>query len=213
MIRTFEFEFGVKPKVCRALFLPGGVDDLSTFGMLHDALEHGVLGFPFGFDGELMAVGAGFWRSLEVGPNFASTVFHQVLRHSPQGAEGLVGIETLFPLVREYPDVPRNDRVRITKASQYVVHLLRAYGQLNDLRLYRVPRLLYAGYLAASRVFARGSFETKIRKSLEWDVDVAEKFLTICRSSGSPGTAKVSVTYDEVTIPTLSATFKARTPA
>lgn len=54
----FPFLIGNSSNNTCSPWLPGGIDTLTAFGVVHDAIDHGMLGLPFSTAGELAALGA-----------------------------------------------------------------------------------------------------------------------------------------------------------
>lgn len=178
MIREFRFEVSDKGKLCRSLDFEGSLPNLSIFGIIHDCLEHGVGGFPFGFDGEMMALGSAFRRS-DVGAAFAERVARSLWSYSGAIFEG----ENLMsPMPDLYDRIHSHyDRVRINAAVQYVAAVKRGTWGItsNALQLARIRDLISAGYVSAERSLGlnnanRLGFEehtNRIANSLQYSFD------------------------------------------
>jgi hypothetical protein len=148
VIREFRFEVMAQGKLCRSLDLEGSLPNLSVFGVIHDCLEHGVGGFPFGFDGEMMALGSAFRRS-DVGAAFASKIARSLWSY---GGAVFEGENVMSPLPGILDQIDSHyDVVRINAAVLYVEEVKRqTWGFVCKAHhLERIRDLICAGYLVA----------------------------------------------------------------
>lgn len=158
----------------RAMFLSDSAENLSPYGVVHDAVHHGVLGAPFGADGEVFALGALLYQTptegMDVGAaadqmmNFGGMVGWALVGQDPHRYINddacptlCPGENTMEPFVRPciVPEVERQITHAVQGVMRYVTRTAGREAHFRD--------LCHAGYRAARTLFGGGSDDPAVR--------------------------------------------------